>query len=277
MSYLKFKKLAPLFLWPLALWTYLIGRIFCMNFLKTFLFIAFAFGMHLKSVLYANELTKTPWVIDEHQILSQESIIGLTQILSESAKNRNVHVRMIVLVEEPNESTQAAAKRHVVEWENRDPSLALNKTVYFVIHALSGQSDILLGKNLSRNDFFQENISRIKEGIILPILATGNIEKAAIEGVIGLTTVLEELPYQSQISIFETMSAWLQSYHLLVPLKILFGFSLVLAIVLGLRRYLRRPDWEEMMPIEVISIEEKMLLESLAFKRESSLGSEHIQ
>ncbi len=262
MRNLQFEGPASLLTWPLLVWTYFLGRVFCLNFFKVFLCVALTFGTHFKSALHANEIPKTPWVIDEHQILSPAVSAGITNVLAESARNRNVHVRVMVLRFASHEMAQIEAKRVVSEWENRDPSLALNKTVYFIIHAARGESDIILGKNLQNNASFHENTHRVKQGIIQPILATGNIEKAATEGAIALVTVLEELPVKQGPSVLTLTADWLQGYYLLMPLKLLSAFLLIAGIWFTLRQYLKRPEWEDVsqdnQPVfDHLSLEEK--------------------
>lgn len=267
MRCLKFEKSALFFFtWPFMLWAYLFGRVFCINFLKISLCIALTFGTHFKSALHSNEVPKTPWVVDEHQMLSPAVSAGITNVLAESARKRNVHVRVLVLQNASQELADMEVKRKVMEWENKDRSLELNKTVYFIIHVIKGESEIILGNSLQKNASFHENVQRIQNGIIQPILATGNIEKAVTEGVVALVTVLEELPVRKPSMVALSVER-LQHYHLLTPLKFLSIFFLLALIWSALKWYLRRPDWDEITQIDINqSLEEKMLLESFPYK-----------
>ncbi len=265
MLFTKLNKLFTFFLWPLGVCLFVLSRVLLINFFKVVLLSSMLIGPQLWRAVHANEHATTPWVIDEQHILTTPTINGLTQILSGSARNRDIHVRVLV-VSQDGENVKPILKQKIIEWKNKIPQHLREKTAFLVINIATGQSHIVLGNQIQQTESLETSLGRIQQKIILPGLQKGSIDSAVTEGVVGLTTVLDQWPALSTGSIFYHSALWLRAHYLMLPLQILFWISIILGGAKAIQFYLRRPKWDEM-NVDLAAVEENMILNSISYKR----------
>ncbi len=229
-------------------------------------------GPQLWSAVHANEVSTIPWVIDEQRILTTPTTNGITQILSGSAKNRDIHVRVLV-VRQDGENVKAILKQKIIEWKNKIPNHLGEKTVFLVINTATNQSHIVLGNQIQKTDSLETSLARIQQKMIGPGLEKGHIDNAVTQGVVALTTVLDQWPELTSKSVFYHSAVWLRAHYLMLPLQILFWISMLLGGAKVIQIYLRRPKWDDM-SIDLAAVEENMILNSHSYRRHFGVDHE---
>lgn len=211
--------------------------------------------------------SQAPWVIDEERVLSSTVVAGISQVLDESAKKANIHVRVIVVTYK-GENAKALAKQKMLEVDSINVIDDQNKTVYLVLNASTHESYLFVGNKVKRTLPLIESISRIEQNIIIPSLMSGNIENAAREGSVALVTVLDQWPVSPKVSLYHKINAWLHKYHLMVLTQFLVGIAFLSGAGALLYRYLKRPIANHSeIDLTSMSLEERMFLNSIAYRQ----------
>ena len=179
------------------------------------------------SVAVAKDSHTHSFLIDESQIVDPHTTQRVSKILSESARLRNVHVMVFVLNEKSQEPLEVLAKIKIQQWLMKHPMLrSKGKVAYLVMNAANKESWMALGDGVVRTTSLREGLLAIQKTIILPALATHDIQKAVLEGALALSVALDDWPVQQGRSGYQNALTWLASMHLLTLLKwLLVGLS----------------------------------------------------
>lgn len=143
--------------------------------------------------LQAARIENSDWVIDKHALLSESIADRVTFSLENIAQNRNIHIRVFVINTKLDEPIHVTAQNLVQEWEKahfleeKQPT----QKAYLVINAAIGESEIVLGNDVIRTEYFWEGLDNIRQKILLPRLAQNDLDRAVQEAAIGLRVVLE--------------------------------------------------------------------------------------
>jgi len=191
------------------------------------------------SSLFANESTSTPFIIDSDNVLAQNLYNHTIKILQQAAKTNNIHVHLFILNKPLGEPLVEVSSQLIRTFESSHPEESTEKKMaYLFINLFTRESTIFLGSHVQKTAALVAGLTNIQEEIVSPALSKGYHDKAIVEGVIALTTVLEDWPSVNQGSV------WLQEYPILIIIKWLFVLSVIAGILWQLKRYFHRPHWE---------------------------------
>ncbi len=223
-----------LYLWPFGVSLVVGIRIVFMNFAKSFMFMVFFCVGQFWHAVKANPMDDLPWILDEPQILSHKVNAGIAHILAESAHNRNIHIRVIIL-DMQGDNLKEKVNQKVMEFRNKIPNAAQRITTFYIINLATNKSSILLGEELVKTDPLMQSLIRIQHHIILPLLAQGQIDNALAQGVVALTTVLEAEHESNLETLVQKISVWLSDHYLLLPLQLFCFISILFGCWKGYR------------------------------------------
>jgi uncharacterized membrane protein YgcG len=199
------------------------------------------FFMGMVGTLKADEVKKTPYIIDEQHLLTEKAEVTLTRILQQTASSRNIHIRVLIINEahsSPNFAEFAQFK--VTEWESLNSTVSDQNTTYLVINVATKESCIILGKNSKMSPSLLQTVNDIQDRMIVRALEKDNVLGAVVEGSVALSTVLEPWTQDN----FDLFASWqeFKNTQFVYWLKWLAQICVSWSIVFALRKLFVRPD-----------------------------------
>lgn len=169
------------------------------------------------------------WIVDPHQYLDYQTTQHLNQSLTESASRRGIGVVLFILKEDESE-----IKKQIVGWGNTYlEKKQLRQIAYLVINPIAQKSWVMLGPSIELDPRLLEGIASVHQ-IIRPSLLAEKLSKAALEGTIGLSTLLEKEPSFKPVP---------DEAFYAKTIKWFINLLLIYAVWVILKSYLSRPHW----------------------------------
>lgn len=179
------------------------------------------------------------WVIDPESILSFDSTAHLKLMLAETAAKQGIYIRVFVINDESTKSFAEQCDETIQTWEAANFYKRSNQNWgYIVINTHSAQGKVWLNAKNVHSHYLATGLHNLETHGITPALLEGDLEKAILQGVVGLSTILKEPPMVKPPGSIEKLIALYHTsalFHFFV-LIIIFGL-----IGAGIVIYLRSP------------------------------------
>lgn len=149
------------------------------------------FFVLMTPIAYAQRLANE-WVVDSSRILSNEIKTDLARNLSDIAKSRDVFVRVFIIHTSEGTSFDKQVEDIIRIWESHHPlNDSSAKTGYLMLNAQTGETRFVLGHQVERSDSLLQGLANLEKYVLAPAMKEGNVRRAAWEGALGLTSILE--------------------------------------------------------------------------------------